>query len=438
MCKKIFTLLFIFSVVIILLTAGICGVTQTRLALISTNPTAASRLNINTDVINGFNDSITTIEDQTATVSQRTRRHRGVASTTISTPTIPRATTTPVITTPPPTIPPPVILPPTIPTTTPVIIPPPTAPSVNPMKTMAWIYPGNPTCAASTEFADGRKIDVLKSEFFTINGGALRMLTTENSYCNGYSLPVIALLKLHSTEQYSTVSSGNTDDMDTFLVQALTPQSTDIATLVNFTTSNNLTGIELDFEGFSSWSPESYSNYKSFVTLLGDALHAKGKKLMIDGPAVTNDSEEKWFLWRYSDFTSLPVDSMVIMAYDYQFDYGVGTPVAPLNWLKNIIVWTSTKYPKDKITIGLPSYGYQGTSGTYNSIILTAEQAKAKSGYATAVRDASSGEMTWKSGTTIYFYQDATSLDLKRKVVAGQGINSISIWHLGGNPWFQL
>lgn len=304
------------------------------------------------------------------------------------------------------------------------------------IKTMAWIYPGNPACGASTEYADGRKIDVLKSEFFTIAGGFLTLIDTTNSRCNGYSPATITRLKQYSTEQYATVSSASADDMETFIDSALAPNSTEIATLVDFTTTNNITGIELDFEDFSSWTPAAYNSYKLFIAALGDALHAKGKKLMIDGPAISNVTEENWFVWRYADFATLPVDQIVIMAYDYQYDYGAGAPVAPLDWIKAVITYSSSKYPKEKITIGLPSYGYQGAKGSYRITILTNEQIRKKAGFSTAVRDVRSGEMTWKSGNTVYFYQDTVSLQQKRDAAASMGITSVSVWHLGGNLWF--
>lgn len=309
-----------------------------------------------------------------------------------------------------------------------------TTEQINQMKTMAWIYPGAPACNAGTEYADGRKIDVLKAEFFKITDGALNLLIDE---CNSFSVENIVQLKKSSTEQFATISSSDPDSMNTFMARAIKTPNTDITTLVDFVTNNNITGIELDFEGFSNWSPTAYKNYLSFVTVLGNALHEQGKKLMIDGPAVSNSTEESsWYLWRYADFVDLPVDTVVVMAYDYQFDYAAGTPISPLIWLGKVTNYISTQYPKAKLSIGLPSYGYQGTVGEYDIKILTREQISKLAGYSSAKRDPASGEMTWQSGNTVYFFQDAISLGLKRDVVEKLGINSVSIWHLGGNSWF--
>jgi spore germination protein YaaH len=386
--------------VIALLFMTFFSLTDTKLVLVSAVDTPPSDTSTPTQVSEEENSAME--EDQGAAVIRSKKNQVNTATTSTSTPFTPSAT----------------------------------AAQISDMRTMAWIYPGNPACGANAEIADGRKIHTLKAEFFTISGGFLTLLDTSNTRCNGYSPAYISLLKQYSTEQYATISSASVNDMASFFSVALAASSTEIDTLVNFVVDNNITGIELDFEDFSSWTQTDYSNYKTFVKKLGDALHAKGKKLMLDAPAVSNDTEEKWFLWRYSDFVNLPVDHMVIMAYDYQYDHGAGAPVAPLDWLKNVVTWTSTKYPKEKLTIGLPSYGYQGTLGSYRMTILTYEQIRKKTGFNTATRDPRSGEMTWRSGTTVYFYQDSQSLKQKRDLVASLGIKSISIWHLGGNQWF--
>jgi spore germination protein YaaH len=299
---------------------------------------------------------------------------------------------------------------------------------------MAWIYPGKPACSAATEMADGRKIDVLKAEYFTINDGALRIINA-SQYCNGFSPENIAQLKRHAKEQFVTISSASSADMNTFLSN-LAGVDAAVKTLVDFVVTHNLTGIELDFEDFGGWSTDSYRQFKNFVTQLGTALHSSNKKLMIDGPAVSNSTEENWYVWRYRDFVTLPVDYMVVMTYDYQFDHGAGQPVAPLDWIRDSLRFISAQYPKDKLVAGISSYGYQGIRGSFRSTILTNEQMSLKPGYATAERDPRSAELTWQNGNTVYFYQDSISMNAKAAAAAEVGITTVSVWHLGGNPWF--
>ncbi len=309
--------------------------------------------------------------------------------------------------------------------------PPLTTPRPGGLRVMAWIYPGEPSCGASKEFTDGRKIDVLKPEFFTVNSGSLRLIT---SGCNAYSPAFVAQVKRASTQQFVTISSSNTTDMDTFLGSALGSDE-DITTLVSFVVNNGLTGIELDFEDFGGWSADSYSNYKEFVRRLGTALHAEGKQLMLAGPAIADATEQNWFQWRYEDFVNLPVDQMVLMAYDYQFDHGVGEPVAPLDWITKVTRFASARFPASRLTVGVPTYGYEGRSGGRPQL-RTYDQLKSTPGFADAPRDERSAERIWTKDGVTYVYQDTESIRRKIETIQATGISSVSVWHLGGNQWF--
>jgi len=302
---------------------------------------------------------------------------------------------------------------------------------------MAWIYPGDPACNAPNEYSDGRKIDVLKPEYYTVqNDGTLLELTTANSGCNAYSAANAASIKQYSTQQFFTVSA-NPPGIQA-LVSNSTLSSTAINTLVAFTKQIGFTGVELDFEGYDEWSTQDYSNYKSFVTSLGNALHTNGEKLMLDGPPISDGEEQSYYLWKYEDFETMPVDYMVVMAYDYQYSYGAGTPVEPLSWLTNISLWMRSKISdSSRIVIGIPSYGYHGTDGSYNITIDTYAQSQTDPGFSTATRDSSSSEMTFKHGKTDYFYQDQIAMDTKEATVFATGLSNISVWHLGGNLWFS-
>ncbi len=303
---------------------------------------------------------------------------------------------------------------------------------------MAWLYPGKPTCGARAEYTDGRSIDVLKPQYFSVgDGGALILLTEQSSGCNGYSPANVADLKKYSKEQYVTISSSDAGNMRMFLSDSIN-SSSNINTLVSFIVDNKLTGIELDFEDFGNWDAATYTEYKQVVTRLGNALHAQNKKLMIDGPATSNAVEEGWYIWRYADFTSLPVDQVVVMTYDYQFDQGAGQPVSPIPWIQSTIKWILSRFSNvARLSFGIPSYGYRATMGTQKFTLLTYDQMKMEPGFATAQRDAVSGEMTWQSGDTVYFYQDASSMTEKLSVIRVAGIRSVSVWHLGGNQWFS-
>lgn len=297
----------------------------------------------------------------------------------------------------------------------------------------AWIYPGNPACSAASEYSDGRHIDTLKPEYYTVQtNGTLRQLTTAADGCNGYSAANVADIKKHSTSQYVTVS-GITKNTRVLLASAVLQENA-IASLTKFVIATGFTGVELDWEGFGDWTATDYTNFKKFTAALQKSLRAQGKKLIIDAPAISDPTYQSYFLFKYEDFTD--IDYIAIMAYDYQYDYGVGVPVAPDFWLKNTINWAKARLPIDKIIIGLPAYGYHGTLGSYMMTIDTYAQSMTYPGYANRKIN-SDGEETWMNGSTYYSAQSTATLDKKKQLVESMGIKHISVWHLGGNRWFS-
>jgi spore germination protein YaaH len=298
--------------------------------------------------------------------------------------------------------------------------------------TQAWIYPGDPACNAVNEYSDGRVIDTLKPEYYQVQSdGTLRQKNLASDGCNGYSVDNVLDIKAHSTHQYATVS-GDVSNVETLLSSA-TLQNSAINTLTNFAVSSGFTGIEIDWEGFGNWTATDYANYKKFITDLQNSLHSKGKLLMIDAPAISDSTYQGYFPFKYEDFTN--IDYITIMAYDYQYDWGVGEPVAPEAWTTNIINWAKARLPIGKIIIGIPTYGYHGILGSYNITIDTYAQAVKLPGFSTRKPD-SDGEETWMNGNVYYVVQATSTLDRKKDLIESMGIKNISAWHLGGNNWF--
>jgi len=261
-------------------------------------------------------------------------------------------------------------------------------------------------------------------------------LTQLTSGFNAYSAANVALVKAHSSQQYVTVSGDITG------LSALTAnvelEDTFVGTMLAFLHTSGFSGIEIDFEGFGSWKPQQYGTYKAFLVTLGNALHARGYKLMVDGPAISDATYQSYYLWKWEDFDKIPqVDYLVSMAYDYQADQGAGNPVAPLAWITAICQWmTSRITDHGRIIIGLNSYGYHSQTGSYSVTQNTYEQSRSLPGFSSARRDTMSGEMMWALNGTSYDYSDSTTLDLKLQAVQSAGITAVSVWALPGNQWF--
>jgi spore germination protein YaaH len=301
--------------------------------------------------------------------------------------------------------------------------------------TMAWIYPDLP-CDAQTEYTT-KDITILKPQYYTLqDAGTLVQDTVSSAGCLGYSPENVASIKAASEKQFVTIS-GQTNGM-VALTTSPTLTQTFITTMLTFLQSSGFTGVELDFEGFSKWNEQQYGGYLTFLTQLGNALHAQGFQLMIDGPVIFNAKYQGYYPFKYEDLEKLPADFLVAMCYDLQSDNGAGTPIAPLSTLTACCQWMKSKITDtSRIVIGIPSYAYQGATGTYHVKKFPSGQASNLPGFETATRDPASGEMMWSQNGISYSYADSTTMDMRLQTVLAQGISHISVWSLGENPWFS-
>ena len=305
-----------------------------------------------------------------------------------------------------------------------------------------WIYPGAPATTTNNAYNNNPQtvysqnhIDIIRAQYFSVNADGTISLQSQtadlSSTANAYSAGNVADIKAHSTQQYTTVSGSFPGIQQ--LWSSATNVNNSILTLVQFVVSSQITGVDIDFEDFGSWVASDYTSFKSFITALGNALHAVNKKLIICGPTWSGTTSP--FVFKYSDFVSLPIDYISPMTYDNMWDNGAGSAICPLDWLK---MWTNNMlaiFPVSKIIIGIPAYGYSGTTGKYDIVTKTLNQIKALN-LTGATRDSASGEMMATVGNKSYVYNDQTSMGIKKALVTSLGVTIVSVWHLGGNDFF--
>ncbi|MEY9904844.1 spore germination protein YaaH [Catenulispora sp. MAP12-49] len=312
----------------------------------------------------------------------------------------------------------------------------------------AWMYPGtpgsDPACLAQSEYADGRlATGVLKPEFFTISG-TRGTVQVESGQCNEDTPSFVADVKAHSAEQFATVSGMTTADVSA-LVNSSSKRSAAVTKLVNQINAVGFTGIDVDFEDYWSWNSTTLTNYEKFLKQLATALHASGRKLQVDAPAMVADAD----FYDLAGVAATGVDEVEIMAYDEEYDSTAGQrclAITPFAWLTSVTQYAQSKIPNPaQLVIGLPSYGYsapaacdtsQITGNIPNVTMATMPGYSSDPGTIAARRDSGSGEIRWTSGGMLYDYVDSTAMDRKLAVLQGLGVTKVSVWSLGGNPWF--
>lgn len=304
-----------------------------------------------------------------------------------------------------------------------------------------WVYPGNPY-KPKADYSDGRDIYALKPEYATVNASGVIVERSDPTDVDGYNIANAWSIRQYSQEQYFTVSSGYTNFA--LLMNSPTNQSNGITTLLGIAQKANFTGVELDMEGYGSWTDTDYTNFKSFVTSLVSTFHANNLKVMVCVPPIANttnygDLGQSLYKIKYEEIAPL-VDYMCVLAYDYEYDYGAGVPVQPIGWVKAVCEYAINKVGwsnRSKIVIGMPSYGYHGTTGGFSITLDAYKDSVGYTGFSSATRDSESQEMMFTNAGSSYVFSDTVTLNAKRKAIEDMGIQKVSVWYMGGNLWFN-
>ena len=128
-------------------------------------------------------------------------------------------------------------------------------------------------------------------------------------------------------------------------------------------------GIDVDYEGFD---PATREDFSSFVDSLATSLHSRGRLLSIAVHAKTSD-EGSWGGAAAQDWQQLAasVDVFRIMTYDYTSRNEPPGPIAPPNWIIDVLAYAQSVTDLSRVRLGLNFYGYSWQRGTPPSVPVT-------------------------------------------------------------------
>jgi chitinase len=194
-----------------------------------------------------------------------------------------------------------------------------------------------------------------------------------------------------------------------------TLRNTLITKLVKLATYYNLDGIDVDLEG-----ERIDNNYEAFVTGLSAALKPKGK-LLTSAVATAYKS-------RYTDKSLAVYDFINIMSYDKTGPWRPqdAGPHAPYEMaVSDLDYWTNTRHiAKDKLSLGLPFYGYgfgTGAPSDINFKNLVVQYPGAEN----------ADQFNVPGGGVIYY--NGTQTIKNKTTLALQNAGGIMIWQLLGD-----
>lgn len=113
-------------------------------------------------------------------------------------------------------------------------------------------------------------------------------------------------------------------------------------------------GILVDLEALSD---DTQQGLTSLMKEMYERLHPKGKLVMVSVMSKTSATAQPWYdEYNYRDLAQY-VDYVQIMSYDKHYSTSAPGPVAPVEWVREVMAYAVTEIPSEKILMGIPYYG---------------------------------------------------------------------------------
>jgi spore germination protein YaaH len=208
-------------------------------------------------------------------------------------------------------------------------------------------------------------------------------------------------------------------------------------------------GWQMDLENIPVEYKDKFTNFMQYLKsefaqdnlILSAAIVSKAS----DNPKKMDSVFWKEWAGVY-DYQALAstTDFLTIMAYDQPESKG---PVATIQWSKGALDYALTKIPKEKISFGIPVYGWAYRSGEKNhftmidyaftySKLIDFNKTDPKNMTTGAGTSKSWGDISWVSynqGGKNYtiWYEDKNSFASKLSQIKAKGVRGFSVWVLG-------
>jgi spore germination protein len=199
---------------------------------------------------------------------------------------------------------------------------------------------------------------------------------------------------------------------------------------------DQLAGVDLDYE---SMKAEDKDNFSTFVEVAARSLHKRHKLLTI--AICAKDSEPgDWSGSQSEDYARIgkAVDRARVMTYDQHEESGPAGPVADITWVKGVMNYALTLIPRQKLELGIPSYGYNWSSPKAHGVNWT--QFSSLPGADKAGRDPASGELLLPTTDGAAWFCDSVSEAPKLDLAKSLGIRGVYMWVAGSEDpkWWDV
>ena len=192
-------------------------------------------------------------------------------------------------------------------------------------------------------------------------------------------------------------------------------------------------GIDLDYEDLRA---ADRAPFTAFLRRLADALHAEGKLVTTSvHPKVSDEGYDQRNVAQDYRAIGAVVDQVRVMTYDYSWDTSPPGPVAPAGWVEDVIAWTVTQIPAEKVMLGTVLLGYDWVGGLGSTVDHERAVALARKHGVPIARDGDRApwfRYTDRSGREHEVrWEDGPSAAVKLRLVEKYGLGGAFFWSLG-------
>jgi putative cell wall-binding protein len=283
-------------------------------------------------------------------------------------------------------------------------------------------------------------VDILSPGFFAYNGSA-GAVTLRDGLSVAAARNIVALGQSRGARVVPFVR-GDGSQIDALLKDP-TRRAALVSDLTALTDEIGADGLMIDFEALADSTEAALTDLmRSFYA----ELQPRGKLTMIAVASRTSATTETWNSeFNYRDLSECN-DYVVVMAYDKHYTTSAPGPIAPLDWVRQVVSYISTQTPPEKLIMGVPYYGrdwwWSRSSNSWLSVAFgwtIANQTAAENG-AEITRETTAtdpvGIPTFKyvdkdgDNRTAYF-DDAASWGAKLDLVDEFDLAGIGGWSMG-------
>jgi spore germination protein len=190
-------------------------------------------------------------------------------------------------------------------------------------------------------------------------------------------------------------------------------------------------GIDLDYEALPAAAGPLLID---FLQALRDDLDEHDLLLSVTVPARTSDDAAA-SAYDYAAIGAV-ADQVRVMAYDHAWSGSPAGPIAPPDWVRDVVGYAVERIPEDKIMLGVGTYGYDwiGSRGVDLGAAEAAALAERVGAEPRWDDDAAAVTFSYEQDgqTHTVWYEDAESLAVKQEIALEAGLRGIAVWRLGG------